>query len=152
MNLNSYVSPCYKQVWQKASYLRQWWIPSSSSSASVSSFSIPFCSTLCIRRLATEVPYKKENTVQFLYNTPHYNTDLDIGQSCCGSQIFLSFCLFDLILYVSVNNLSVMSGQVFLCLTSTKLWLMCLAQGHKAVTPKRVKPVTLRSRVKTLVQ
>ena len=27
-------------------------------------------------------------TVQSLYNTPHYNTDLDITWSCCGSQIF----------------------------------------------------------------
>ena len=39
------------------------------------------------------------------------------------------FCLFDLILYFPVNNLSVMSGQVFLGRTSTKLGLMCLAQG-----------------------
>ena len=33
------------------------------------------------------------------------------------------FCLFDLILYVPVNNLSVTSEQVFLSWTSTKLWL-----------------------------
>ena len=29
------------------------------------------------------------NTVQSLYNTPHYNTDLDIAESC-GSPIFLT--------------------------------------------------------------
>ena len=34
--------------------------------------------------------------------------------------------LFDLILYVPVNNFSVMSGQVFLGWTSTKQGLMCL--------------------------
>ena len=51
--------------------------------------------------------------------------------------------LFDLILYVPVNNFSVMSGRVFLCRTSTKQGLMCLAQGHNAVTP-----VMPRSRVK----
>ena len=28
------------------------------------------------------------NTVQLLYNTPHYSMDLDITWSCCGSQIF----------------------------------------------------------------
>ena len=43
--------------------------------------------------------------------------------------------LFDLILYVPVNNLSVMSGWAFLGWTSTKQGLMCLAQGHNAVMP-----------------
>ena len=58
------------------------------------------------------------------------------------------FFLFDLILYVPVNNLSVMSGRVFLGWTCTKLGLMCLPQGHNAVTPVRLEPVALRSRVK----
>ena len=39
-------------------------------------------------------------------------------------------CLVGLILYVPVNDFSFMSGQVFLCWTSTKQGLMCLAQGH----------------------
>ena len=56
--------------------------------------------------------------------------------------------LFDLILYIPVNNLSVMSGRVFLGLTSTKLGLMCLAQGHNTVTLVKLKPATPRSRVK----
>ena len=55
------------------------------------------------------------------------------------------FFLFDLILYVPVNNLSVTSGWVFLGWTSTKLGLMCLAQGHNTVT---LELVALRSRVK----
>ena len=38
-------------------------------------------------------------------------------------------CLFDLILYVSVNNFSVMYGWVFLGWTSSKQGLMRLAQG-----------------------
>ena len=52
------------------------------------------------------------------------------------------FCLFDLILYVPVNTFSVMSGQVFLGLTSTKQRIKCLAQGHKAVPTVRLKPTT----------
>ena len=58
------------------------------------------------------------------------------------------FCLFDLILYVPVNNLSDMSGRVFLGLTSTKQGLMYLAHGHKAVTPVRQEPAALPSEVK----
>ena len=56
--------------------------------------------------------------------------------------------LFDLILYVPVNNLSVTSERVFPGWTSTKLGLMCLAQGNNTVTPVRLEPAALRSRVK----
>ena len=65
-----------------------------------------------------------------------------------AGQGIMFVCLFDLILYVPVYNLSVTSGRVFLGWTSTKLGLMCLAQGHNAVTPVRLKPAALRSRVK----
>ena len=51
--------------------------------------------------------------------------------------------LLDLILYVPVNNISVMSGQVFLGRTSTKQGLMCLVQGHGAVTLVRLEPAAL---------
>ena len=47
-----------------------------------------------------------------------------------------------------INNLSVKQGRVFLGWTSTKLGLMCLAQGHNAETLVRLKPVANRSRVK----
>ena len=33
-----------------------------------------------------------------------------------------------------------MSGRVLMGLTSTKLGLMCLAQGHSAVMPVRLEP------------
>ena len=56
--------------------------------------------------------------------------------------------LFDLILYVPVNSFSVMSWQVYLCWTSTKLRIMCLAHGNKAVPPVRLHPTTIWSRVK----
>ena len=56
-------------------------------------------------------------------------------------------CLFDLILYVPVINLSVMLGRVFLGWTSTKKGLMCLAQGHNAETLLRLEPAALQSRV-----
>ena len=54
----------------------------------------------------------------------------------------------DLILYVPVNNISAMSGQVFLGWTSTKQGLMRLAQGHNAVTAVRLEPAALLSQVK----
>ena len=46
-----------------------------------------------------------------------------------------------------INNLSVLKGWVFLGWTSTKLGLMCLAQGHNAVTPVRLEPTAPWSRV-----
>ena len=33
----------------------------------------------------------KAYTMQSLYNTPHYNRDVDIARSCCGSQTELSW-------------------------------------------------------------
>ena len=51
--------------------------------------------------------------------------------------------LYDWILYVPVNNLSVTSGRVFLGQTSTKLGLMCLALGHNALTRVRLEPAAL---------
>ena len=55
--------------------------------------------------------------------------------------------LFDLILYIPVNFISVISGRVFLGQTSTKQGYMCLAQGHTAVMPVRPEPASPRSRV-----
>ena len=53
----------------------------------------------------------------------------------------------DLILYVT-STIFQLCRRVFLGLTSTKLGLMCLAQGQNAVTPVRLEPVAPRSRVK----
>ena len=44
--------------------------------------------------IAVDWEVKQENkqmmpSVQSHYNTPYYNTDLDMTWSCCGSQIFL---------------------------------------------------------------
>ena len=41
-----------------------------------------------------------------------------------------------------------MSRHVFLGQTSTKQGLICLAQGHNAVTPVRLEPATLQSQDK----
>ena len=41
-----------------------------------------------------------------------------------------------------------MLGWVFLASTSTKQGLMCLAQGHNAATPVRLKPAIPRSQDK----
>ena len=62
----------------------------------------------------------------------------------CGLQFV--FVLFDSLL--PITNLSVIQGRVFLGRTSTKLGLMCLAQGHNAVTSLRLEPAAPRSRVK----
>ena len=53
--------------------------------------------------------------------------------------------LFVLILYISVNNFSVMSGKfpVFLGKTSTKQRIKCFAQGHNTVSTVSFEPVTL---------
>ena len=56
-----------------------------------------------------------------------------------GSNLFF-FCLFGLILYVPVKSFSVMSGWVFLGLTSTKQREKCLAQGHNAASPDITEP------------
>ena len=55
--------------------------------------------------------------------------------------------LFDLIL-MSHQQSSDIKGRVFLGWTSSKLGLMCLAQGHYAVMPVRLEPATPRSPVK----
>ena len=63
-----------------------------------------------------------------------------------NSDLFVLLVWFDSVR--PINNFSVMQGQVFLGWTSTKLGLMCLAQGHNAVTPVRLKPVAPQSGVK----
>ena len=45
---------------------------------------------------------------------------------------FCKMFFFDLMLYIPVNNFSVMSGQVFLGWTSRIQGLMCLAQEHNS--------------------
>ena len=59
-----------------------------------------------------------------------------------------SYCLFDLILYVTVNTFSVMSGWVFLGWTSTRQKIKCPSQRHNAEPPVRLKPATHWYRVK----
>ena len=62
--------------------------------------------------------------------------------------MIFSNIMFNLILYVPVNNFSVMSPQVFQGRDSIKQGLMCHAQGHNAVTSVRLESATPRSRVK----
>ena len=66
----------------------------------------------------------------------------------CSTYFWIASSLFDLIFYVPVNKFSVMLVQVFLGWTSTKQGLLCLAQGHNALTPVRLQPATPRSRYK----
>ena len=60
--------------------------------------------------------------------------------------VYLLIYLFDSLR--RINNLSVIEGRVFLGRTSSKLELMCLAQGHNAVTQVRLEPPVPRSRIK----
>ena len=54
--------------------------------------------------------------------------------------ILTIICSIDLILYIPINNFSIMLGQVFLGRTSTKQGLMCLAQGHNADKHSTTEP------------
>ena len=56
--------------------------------------------------------------------------------------------LLFLILYAPINNFSLFSGRVSLVWASTKQRIKCLAQGHNAVPPVRLKPTTPPSLVK----
>ena len=42
-----------------------------------------------IRKMGNKPYHINVSTVKSFYKKPHYNTDLDITWSCCGSQIFL---------------------------------------------------------------
>ena len=84
------------------------------------------------------------HTITVFYPNSFYN------QMCCKGTVLYKYFLFDLILYVPVNSFSVMSGRFFLGRTSTKQGIMCLAQGHNAVTPVRLEPATLRLETSTL--
>ena len=64
------------------------------------------------------------------------------------SSLWTSTCICLICSLRPITNLSVIQGRVFLGRTSTKLGLMCLAQGHNAVTPLRLEPAAPRSRVK----
>ena len=61
--------------------------------------------------------------------------------------VYIYFFFF-FFLYVPVNNFSVMSRLVFLGLTSTEQGLICLAQGHNAWMPVRLKLAIPRPWVK----
>ena len=54
---------------------------------------------------------------------------------------FQNFCLFGFILYIPVNNISVMLGWSSMGWTSAKQWIKHLAQGHNTVSA-RVEPQT----------
>ena len=60
----------------------------------------------------------------------------------------LNYCLFALILYVPSTIFQLCRGGSSWVKTSTKLGLMCFAQGHSVVMPVRLEPATLCSRDK----
>ena len=64
------------------------------------------------------------------------------------SGIYSLVVLFCLIWFFTSHQQSFSYIDVFLGWTSTKLGLMCLAQGHNVVTPVRLKPTALQSWVK----
>ena len=60
----------------------------------------------------------------------------------------MKLCLVWFNSWSPINNLSVIKGRLLLGWTSTKLGLMCLAQGHNPVTSVRLEPPSPRSLVK----
>ena len=79
----------------------------------------------CIARPCRYSVYPNEGSEQFFYIQE-------------GKYMYINLLyLFDLIIYVPVNNFS-----VFLCWTSTKQSIKCLVQGHNTVPPVRLKPTT----------
>ena len=81
------------------------------------------------------------------YNIRHFK--INFFENSFSNTISVSnrlFVWFDSL--CPINNLSVIKGLVFLGWTSTKLGLMCLAQGHNAVTPVRLEPANPLLRVK----
>ena len=56
--------------------------------------------------------------------------------------VYMIVCVFGLIAYVPFNIFSIMLGWVFMCLTSTKQSIKCLAQGHNSVPQMRLEPAT----------
>ena len=96
----------------------------------------------CLVNSLTIIEYSSDR--QMLWSDCAY---AQAGLSLCWSHIpncwkshTTAHLLFDYILNVPVNNFSVISGRVFLAWTSTNHGLLCLAQGHKAVMPVRLKP------------
>ena len=63
------------------------------------------------------------------------------------TNLYATICfkyLFDLVVYVPITQqISVMSGRVFVGCTSTKQGKMCLAQWHNTVTSVRLEPAAL---------
>ena len=45
-------------------------------------------SVLLVKKAIPEIDVNCKYTMQSFYNTPHYNTNLDITWSCSGYQIF----------------------------------------------------------------
>ena len=77
------------------------------------------------------------------HNSGHRLARGHVNDMRCLEKYMLFFVWFN-----SLNNLSDIKGRVYLGWTSAKLGLMCLAQGHNAVTPVSLKPADFRSRVK----
>ena len=93
--------------------------------------------------------FKKVNALLYFIFGDYYELTCYVENSEDPDQLASSEAnWFNLILYVPVNNLSIISGRVFLGWTCIKQVLMCLAQGHMAVTPVSLEPKALRSWVK----
>ena len=103
------------------------------------------CTSVCTISLSVCVNLSLKYTNYFLSTMAKTQASI-----CCWKVIWslwkTNICLFDLILYIPVNNFSVMLGRVFLGWSSTRQGLMCLAQGHNAVP--RLELASPRSRVK----
>ena len=101
--------------------------------------------------LSVKIVWNVENNLVFTQNKLIYTKIGGFRATDLRSNILIDTGTFLFVWFDSlcpINNLSVIKGQVFLRWTSTKLGSMCLAQGHNAMTPFRLKPAAPRSRVK----
>ena len=103
---------------------------------------------IVIRGISSELKgnhfFEKKMPSVFKSQPIWFNFDLPFQQNNYRSGS--AFCLLDSLR--PINNLSVMWGRVVLGWTSTKLGLMCLAQGHNTVALVKLEPVAPPSRVK----
>ena len=83
--------------------------------------------------------YKSTLSLNFVKFHLVYMSSQDI-KTLLGGLLFLLYIWFDSL--PPSQHFSTMSGQVFICSTSTKQRIKCRAQGHNAVPPVRHDPAT----------
>ena len=97
--------------------------------------------SILAKNLLREAVWSRKNPCQIMRFTCCLNMGFNLTKPKLGLDLFAwryTGKCYRFVLFVwfdplpPINNLSVMQGRVFLDWTSTKLGLMCLAQGHNS--------------------